>query len=48
MRNSLFGRIARYLIVVVLTAARAGVQQKPMVLEPGEKALVMKGRKFQV
>ncbi len=47
MKMSLVGWITESVIVVLVVAACAGVQQKPMVLEPGEKALVMKVESFK-
>ncbi len=47
MRISLFARMAGSLMVAVLAAACATVQQKPMVLEPGEKTLMIKAENFK-
>ncbi len=47
MKTSLVGWIAESIVVVLVAAACASVQQKPVVLEPGEKTLVMKVESFK-
>jgi len=47
MKISVVGRIVISVIVVLAVAACASVEQKPMVLEPGEKTLVMKVESFK-
>jgi plastocyanin len=47
MKISVLGRIVALIIVVLGVSACASVQQETMVLEPGEKKLVMKVESFK-
>jgi plastocyanin len=47
MLPSLVRRIAVSTLIILTVAACAGVQQKPVVLEPGEKTLLIKVENFK-
>ena len=47
MQVSLFVRVAGFLIVTMFVVGCASVEQKPVVLEPGEKTLVMKVESYK-
>ncbi len=47
MKNSAVGRVIISVIISLAVGACAGAKQKPMVLESGEKSLVMKVESFK-
>ncbi len=47
MKTSLVGWIAESIVVVLVAAACASVEQKSMVLEPGERTIVMKVESYK-